>query len=190
MTTDDPILVQGIAAAKAGDRHTARRLLTRAVRENPESELAWLWLSSVLDTPQAKAFCLREVLALNPDNRAAQKGLVALASAAQAPALVAQPPSDEAARPAPARRGVSSLVVLGARIRQGVGQLPPPRELVGQQRFWQVVVICLAAITLGLVAVLVFATLNGSSADEAELAFVPSPTPGPRGADRCRGRTR
>jgi hypothetical protein len=85
MADRDPLLSQGIAAAKAGDKGAARRLLTQAVRRDPDSERAWLWLSAVLDTPQGRAFCLQRVLALNPANRPAQLGLAALGEARRAP---------------------------------------------------------------------------------------------------------
>ena len=86
MTGRDSVLEQGIAAARAGDKGTARRLLTRAVRRAPDSEPAWLWLSSVLDTPQGRAFCLRRVLDVNPENVPALKGLAALEAEMSAPA--------------------------------------------------------------------------------------------------------
>jgi hypothetical protein len=91
MTADSSLLAQGIAAAKAGDKSTARHLLTRAVRRHPDSETAWLWLGAVLDTPQGRAFCLRKVLALNPANQMAQRGLAALEKVAAGPVVVAQP---------------------------------------------------------------------------------------------------
>lgn len=87
---ENSVLAQGIAAAKAGDKSAARRLLTQAVRRNPDSEVAWIWLSSVLDTTQGRIFCLQKVLALNPQNQAASKGLAALGSASRATAVVAQ----------------------------------------------------------------------------------------------------
>ncbi len=91
MTSYDPLLIQGIAAAKAGDKSTARPLLTKALRRRPDSETAWLWLSSVLDTPQGRIFCLQKVLAINPHNRLAQQGLATLLSARPATAMVAEP---------------------------------------------------------------------------------------------------
>jgi len=87
MIKQHPLLVQGIEAAKAGDKAKARRLLTQAIRRNPDSAETWLWLSSVLGTPQGRAFCLEKVLSIDPDNRLAQRGLAAL-EAAQAPVAV------------------------------------------------------------------------------------------------------
>jgi peptide/nickel transport system permease protein len=104
MSPFDSLLAQGIAAAQAGDKTTARRLLTRAVHQDPDSETAWLWLGGVLDTPQGRAFCLRQALALNPGNEAARRGLFALENAPRSPTLVAQPMPVPLPQPAPSPR--------------------------------------------------------------------------------------
>ena len=66
---------RGVAAARGGQRRVAAGLLARAVQLNPRHEMGWLWLSGVLDNPEEVAFCLRSVLATNPHNERAQKGL-------------------------------------------------------------------------------------------------------------------
>jgi hypothetical protein len=66
---------RGVAAARGGQRRVAAGLLSRAVQLNPRHELAWLWLSGVLDDHDAIAFCLRSVLAANPNNERARQGL-------------------------------------------------------------------------------------------------------------------
>jgi peptide/nickel transport system permease protein len=91
MNALDVLLTQGATAVKDGDRCAARRLLTEAVRQNPNSEAAWLWLGAALKTPQGRAFCLRQVLAHNPASDVAGQGLAALERAPRAPILVAQP---------------------------------------------------------------------------------------------------
>ncbi len=69
-------LVQaGIAAAKAGDRERARTLLTQVVEQNEGNAAAWLWLSGVVDSLDDREVCLENVLALDPGNDAARKGL-------------------------------------------------------------------------------------------------------------------
>lgn len=169
MTAPGPRLAQGIAAAKAGDKRTARRLLSQAVRHNPESETAWLWLSAVLDSPQGKTFCLQQALALNPDSRAARRGLAVLETVPPAPVVIAQPPPAPAASPGRTRR----LCTLA--------------DLARQQRFWRATIACLGAVALGLTAILLYATLGGASApgDEAQAVAVAStPTLGPRGTLR------
>lgn len=189
MTRQEALLAQGIAAARAGDRSTARRLLSRAVRRTPDSEVAWLWLSSALDTPQGRAFCLRRVLALNPDNRMAQQGLAALEKAPPASVVVAQPPLAAAPRSVPAGRFstlIRRLPVRPGSVRALVSRLPTPRKLVYQPRFWQVVVGCLTLIALGLVGIWAYALLgeSGAANRDALAAVGPSPTFGPRGTLR------
>ncbi len=165
MSPVDRILAQGIAAARTGEKGTARRLLSQAVQQNPDSETAWLWLSGVLDTPQARIFCLHRVLALNPDNEAARRGLAALSSAAPGPVLVAGTP------PSPAPTAVTHPPATGRRTR-----------------FWQVTVACLGVVALLLVGLLVYAAIGGSFASGDELvaaaALPPSPTLGPQGTLR------
>ena len=50
-------------------------MLLLAIELDDHDEQAWLWLSSVVESPADKRVCLENVLAINPDNRAAQKGL-------------------------------------------------------------------------------------------------------------------
>jgi len=86
----DLALAQGIAAARAGDRQAARRLLAEAAQIDPGSELAWLWLSSVLDTIQGRSYCLQKALEINPANELARRGLRALEETGATRALVVQ----------------------------------------------------------------------------------------------------
>lgn len=77
MTSDNTSqqLKAGIAAAKAGQKEKAHALLMDVLRDDEENELAWLWLSGVVDTKQDRRICLENVLTLNPDNQIAQRGL-------------------------------------------------------------------------------------------------------------------
>jgi tetratricopeptide (TPR) repeat protein len=72
---DDDTLREGIAAARAGQRERARDLLMQIVEKNEENVLAWLWLSGVVDSLDDREICLENVLALDPSNDAARKGL-------------------------------------------------------------------------------------------------------------------
>ncbi|NWF79338.1 MAG: hypothetical protein HXY37_04720 [Chloroflexi bacterium] len=66
---------RGVAAARGGQKRLAAGLLTRALQLDPGCEMAWLWLSGVLDDPHQQAFCLNAVLTLNPHNQHARHGL-------------------------------------------------------------------------------------------------------------------
>ena len=93
----DELLQQGIAAAKAGRKEEAQRLLTQAVELDEHNEQGWLWLSGVVTTFEDRQICLENVLALNPDNAHARAGLEWLRQNAPPPAAPA--PAEEAAAP-------------------------------------------------------------------------------------------
>lgn len=71
-------LQEGISALKAGDKVTARRLLGRAIQQDPKNHLAWLWLSGAVETDQERLTCLNKVLALDPENETAKRGMASL----------------------------------------------------------------------------------------------------------------
>ena len=69
------LLQQGIAAARAGDKASARARFRELTAHNFDNELAWLWLASVADTPAHAIACLRRVLQINPTHDKARAAL-------------------------------------------------------------------------------------------------------------------
>ena len=69
---------EAIAAIKAGDKETGRRLLAGILQADLDNELAWLWMAAVAESPEQRRKYLLRVLELNPDNASAKKGLAAL----------------------------------------------------------------------------------------------------------------
>jgi len=69
---------EGIAAAKAGQKEEARKLLSKAVELDAYNEQAWIWLSGVVESPEDQRVCLENVLTINPANERARKGLAFL----------------------------------------------------------------------------------------------------------------
>jgi len=65
----------GVAALRAGNKAEAETLLLRVVEADEEHEQAWLWLSGAVQTDEDRRVCLENVLTINPDNAAAQRGL-------------------------------------------------------------------------------------------------------------------
>ena len=128
------LLQQGIAAARAGDRAQARQLLQEAVKRDPRSEPAWLWLSSVAKDDQERLFCLKQLLGINPNNENAIKGLKQLgvsvgSEAGSAPVATASvtSPSVSAATPtspAPTSSGGIPLVD-EQKLAASIAQLDP-----------------------------------------------------------------
>ncbi len=80
-----PRLEEAIKVIKAGDKATGRQMLADILQADLNNELAWLWLSSVVDSPAEKRKYLQRVLAINPENKAAQRGLALLAQEAPEP---------------------------------------------------------------------------------------------------------
>lgn len=71
-------LQHAITTIKSGDHKTGQQLLTSIIHTNPNDEHAWLWMSSVVTCDEDRRQCMEKVLAINPANTHAQRGLIAL----------------------------------------------------------------------------------------------------------------
>ncbi len=100
---------RGIAAVNTGDPQRGRELLRQALLENPQNELAWLWMSVVVDDPEQQRACLQRVLEINPENQVARTRLAAL--------------------PTPASRNGTVPPALPASVGQAGSCEPPPEPL-------------------------------------------------------------
>lgn len=78
----ETMLMEAIAAARAGDRVRARSLLTRLLRADSSVVDYWIWLSAVVESRREKVYCLESALKLDPTNRAVMRGLVVLGARA------------------------------------------------------------------------------------------------------------
>jgi ribosomal protein L40E len=87
MAKIDAWLRGGIEATKAGEKDKARRLLEQVVEADQTNEMAWLWLSAVVDTRAERIRCLETSLNLNPANQDAKMALEWLRSG-----VVSEPP--------------------------------------------------------------------------------------------------
>lgn len=99
----DKSLQQGIDALKAGRRDEARSRLMRVIEQDERNEMAWLWLSGAVDTEEQRYTCLKNVLAVNPYNGTAKRGIESLRkrSPGLTPVPIPQTPEDKA-KPQPA----------------------------------------------------------------------------------------
>jgi hypothetical protein len=97
------VLENGIASAKSGDKTGARQYFKQALQENPKSISAWLWMSTVVDDIEQKKICYQRVLAIDPQNEYALKGMSQLALASNELARSATTEN----HPLPARQPVS-----------------------------------------------------------------------------------
>ena len=115
-------LQAGVAAAKAKNVSAARRLLRQVILDDPDSEQGWMWLAAVCDSPAEGQAHLCRVLAINPNNKAAKKGLEYYrAKLAKAPA------SSVAPRPSAAPSGTVQFDPLrgGEQASESNLMLPP-----------------------------------------------------------------
>jgi hypothetical protein len=71
-------LEQGILAYQAGNKQEATRCFAVTIQQEPQNTSAWFWLSTVVDDPVRKKYCLEKVLKIDPSNRAAITELATL----------------------------------------------------------------------------------------------------------------
>ncbi len=109
----DDLLRAGIKALRAGHKREARRLFGDLVREQPDNAVAWWYLSAVLDDPEQKAHCLRQVLHLLPDHVEARQMLAEV--------------DRQVARPTPPG-GLERPIMEALESREGLIALPPVEE--------------------------------------------------------------
>lgn len=93
----------GIEAARNNNIILARTSFQQVLDEDPDNELAWMWMAQVVDTDDQRRRALQEVLRINPDNERARQALTRLGGTA---------PSREVDRPS------------GLRARTGAGATP------------------------------------------------------------------
>ena len=84
---DNDRLRQAIQLIKEGDKSSGGKILGGLVKESPENETAWLWLSVCVKTRDQQIYCLRKVLSINPENNKAKAALAKLTSDAPQPAI-------------------------------------------------------------------------------------------------------
>lgn len=71
----DALVNEAINAHRSGNNEAAEDLLRRALEINEEHEMAWLWMSAVVQTTEDRIKCLEFVLDINPNNENARRGL-------------------------------------------------------------------------------------------------------------------
>lgn len=65
---------QGVAAIRdQNDMDSGRRLLSQALRLDPQNDKAWLWLSRTVNDPQKQLQCVERALKINPANQTAMQ---------------------------------------------------------------------------------------------------------------------
>jgi len=72
------LLIQAMSAKQSGDITHAKQLLSQAIIQDPHNEGAWMLMSEVVEDIKLRRNCLERVLAINPDNAAANIALTRL----------------------------------------------------------------------------------------------------------------
>ena len=83
-------MAAAIAAIRRGQTAHARRLIQAALRDNPRDTLAWTWACEVATTLEDRIYCLRQILAVDPNHAEARRYLAQL-QATLPPAAVPSP---------------------------------------------------------------------------------------------------
>jgi len=81
------LLIQAMTAKQSGDNTLAKQLLSQAIIQNPRDEGAWMLMSEVLDDIKLRRNCLEKVLAINPNNAAANIALTRLNTSPLGPVI-------------------------------------------------------------------------------------------------------
>ncbi len=146
------LLRQGIQAVKDGRSQDALKLLSRAITLEPENEKAWLWISAVLPEEE-RIECLKRVVAINPQNELASKGLELL--------LADTAPADE---PAPAMLAAeASPEITSAEVERETPSQQVEGAPGGAHRNWPlyvgVALLAVVAFSISAVALMMGATM-------------------------------
>ncbi|MCS6907970.1 MAG: tetratricopeptide repeat protein [Anaerolineales bacterium] len=76
--TDEVLLREAIEAVREQKFDRARDLLTRLLRNDQNNPTYWLWMSTAVQTPKERRYCLETVLRLDPTHEQAKQGLALL----------------------------------------------------------------------------------------------------------------
>ncbi len=110
MAADD-LARQGIAALKAGDTARARELLTQATQSDPQNQVAFLWLTAVVDNQEEKRQYLQRVVDIDPSSDPGKRAAAGLAQLGASAPTVPVPPAmaNEPVAPPPASPDVEPI---------------------------------------------------------------------------------
>ncbi len=81
------LLFQAVNAKQNGNVALTKQLLAQALIQDPRNEGAWMLMYEVVDDVKLKRNCLERVLAINPDNSAAEIALMKLDTSPLGPVL-------------------------------------------------------------------------------------------------------
>jgi len=131
-------LQKAIQAARAGRKVEARDLLIQIVEINPQNEMAWVWLTGLVDSLEDRIIACENVLTINPANQKVRVFLEELQSQQQSlledknreDAITLFNQEDYAGLAAAEARSGKALQLAGyaAALRESIGAPLPPSE--------------------------------------------------------------
>lgn len=71
-------LKEATAVIRQGDKETGKEMLLDILQIDPQNDMAWVWMSAVMETDDLRLECLEEALKFNPENQMAQRGIAKL----------------------------------------------------------------------------------------------------------------
>ena len=71
-------LSEAIVLIRCGDKHAGFERLLEVLNDDPQDDLAWVWMSAAVDTDERRRECLDEALQINPDNVLAKRAMTKL----------------------------------------------------------------------------------------------------------------
>ena len=71
-------LKEAITAIQSGDTALGKKLLAQLLLQNPDDDMAWIWMSATVDEPEQRHYCLQKALEINPANATARAGMARL----------------------------------------------------------------------------------------------------------------
>jgi hypothetical protein len=74
----DDALNQGIELINSGNIPMGLKVLAEVVKEDPQNDMAWVWLSACYSEKERKIYCLNRAVKINPKNPLAIQGLTHL----------------------------------------------------------------------------------------------------------------
>jgi hypothetical protein len=112
-------LEQAYSYINAGDIETAKQLLAQILKQNPNDENAWLWMSRCVTTTEQKRYCFDRVLKINPQNQGAIEGLKRLNNPVPPnppPKVIHQQPIKPVKKKRPDKKRIIAVMGLGVAI--------------------------------------------------------------------------
>jgi hypothetical protein len=146
-------LNSAIAAIKLGDKATGSRLLNELLKEEPTNETAWIWMTACFDDVGMKIYCLKKVLAINPNNQIVVNALSKLEQPPQptleeiVPQYTREIPSSSSEKPnRKEEKSETGLIQDSKKSLQGVDTSQPPSVMLKKPKGKKVILYAIVGV--------------------------------------------